>query len=106
MAAGLTVATTAGAHNHDLVKGLGAKYVFEHKSPHVVEEVLKVLKEGDLVVDCISSPATQATCMEIVSRLGGGKLPVLRWPEASKYDNVDMVFGTFHSIRRFSIVLC
>ncbi|GFF54905.1 hypothetical protein IFM46972_10137 [Aspergillus udagawae] len=92
VATGLTVVTTAGAQNHDLVTSLGAKHVIDYKSPTVIEEVLKVLNTGDLVVDCISTPATQVICVEIVHKLGGGKLPVLRWPEASKYDDVEMIF--------------
>ncbi|KAJ6078831.1 hypothetical protein N7467_008584 [Penicillium canescens] len=51
VAAGLTVVTTAGAQNHDLVTSLGAKHVIDYNSPTVIEEVLKVLKTGDLVVD-------------------------------------------------------
>lgn len=101
MAAGLTVATTASAPNHDLVKSLGAKYIFDHKDLHVIKDILKVLKVGDVVVDCISSKDTQETCIEIVSKLGGGKLPVLRWPEASKHDDVEMIFGESHSIQQF-----
>lgn len=53
MAAGLIVATTAGSHNHDLVKSLGATYVFDHKDPNVVDQILKVLKPGDVVFDSI-----------------------------------------------------
>lgn len=93
MAAGLTVVTTAGAQNHDLVKSLGAKHVIDYKSPNVIEDILKVLKTGDLVIDCISIPATQVICTEIVHKLGGGTLPALRWPETSKYDDVEMIFG-------------
>ncbi|PKX88369.1 zinc-binding alcohol dehydrogenase family protein [Aspergillus novofumigatus IBT 16806] len=92
VAAGLTVVTTARAENHDLVKRLGAKHVFDYKSLTVIEDILKVLKKGDLVMDCISVPTTQVICTEIVHTLGGGKLPALRWPEASKYDDVEIIF--------------
>ncbi|KAF7166400.1 hypothetical protein CNMCM5623_000088 [Aspergillus felis] len=92
VAAGLTVVTTAGAQNHNMVKSLGAKHVFDYKSPTVIEDILKVLKKGDLVMDCISIPTTQVICTEILHTLGGGKLPALRWPEASKYDDVGIIF--------------
>ena len=101
----MTVVTTAGAHNHDLVTGLGAKHAIDYKSLTVIEDVLKVLKTGDLVVDCISTPATQVICTDIVHRLGGGKLPALRWPEASNYDDVEMIFGMFYSIRKLRCLL-
>ncbi|KAH9205533.1 zinc-binding oxidoreductase-like protein CipB [Leptodontidium sp. 2 PMI_412] len=92
VAAGFNAVTTAGAHNHNLVKSLGAKHAIDHKSATAVEDVLKLLKRGDLVMDCISSSDTQAKCSEIVHRLGGGKLPVLRWPEVNECSDVEMVF--------------
>jgi D-arabinose 1-dehydrogenase-like Zn-dependent alcohol dehydrogenase len=105
VAAGLTVVTTAGVQNHDLVKSLGAKHVFDYKSQTVIEDILKVLKKGDLVMDCISVPTTQVICTEIVHTLGGGKLPALRWPEASKYDDVEIIFGMFRSVQKVCYLL-
>lgn len=90
VAAGLTVATTAGTANHDLVKSLGATYAFDHKSPTVIADILKVLKQGDAVFDCISSPDTQKACAELGSKLGGGRVPCLLWPLSTEYDNVEM----------------
>ncbi|KAH7371475.1 zinc-binding oxidoreductase-like protein CipB [Cadophora sp. MPI-SDFR-AT-0126] len=92
VAAGLTVVTTAGKQNYDLVRSLGATHVIDYKTSTVIEDVLKFLKTGDVVMDCISIPATQIICTEIVHKLGGGKLPALRWPEASKYDDVEIMF--------------
>jgi NADPH:quinone reductase-like Zn-dependent oxidoreductase len=100
VAAGLTVATTAGVHNHEFVKSLGATYVFDHKDPDVVDQVLKVLKPGDAVFDCIGEGIAQKPCAEIVSKLGGGKLASLLWPLPCEYDNVKIVSGM---LRRTSL---
>jgi NADPH:quinone reductase-like Zn-dependent oxidoreductase len=93
VAAGLTVATTAGASNHDFVKSLGATFAFDHKDPDVVDQTLKVLKPGDSVLDCIGDPVAQKPCTEIVSKLGGGKLACVLWPLECDYDNVEVVTG-------------
>lgn len=59
-AAGLTVITTASAHNHEFVKSLGANAVFDYKSPTVVEDVARKLANTDFVgvFDAISEPPT------------------------------------------------
>lgn len=88
IAAGWAVATTAGANNHDFVKSLGATYAFDHNDPDVVEQILKVLKPGDGVLDCIGSAVTQETCAEVVSKLGGGTLAAVLPPAGCEYDNV------------------
>ncbi|KAG9231562.1 zinc-binding oxidoreductase-like protein CipB [Amylocarpus encephaloides] len=92
VAAGYTVATTAGVQNHDLVRSLGAAYVVDHKDPNAIQEILKVLKQNDLVLDSISAPNTQVACSEILGKIGGGKLACLLWPEKTKFDNVEIVF--------------
>lgn len=94
VAAGLTVATTAGARNHDFVKSLGATYAFDHNDADVIDQILKVLKPGDYVFDCIGEGSTQTPCAEIVSKLGGGKLADVLWPLPHEYDNVETVTGT------------
>ena len=91
----MTVSKTAILHNFDFVKSLGATYAFEHNSPTVVTDILKVLKKGDLVFDCISSATTQATCVEIVHKLGGGKLACLLLPQASAYEDVEVVISNY-----------
>jgi NADPH:quinone reductase-like Zn-dependent oxidoreductase len=96
VAGGLTVITTASPRNFDLVKSLGAAQTFDHSSPTVGADILKVMKKGDLVFDCISSDTTQVTCAEIVHQLGGGKLAVLLPPNPSHYEDVDIAMGTFH----------
>jgi NADPH:quinone reductase-like Zn-dependent oxidoreductase len=93
--AGYTVATTAGAHNHAYVKSLGATYCFGHKDPKVVDNIAKLLKAGDVVFDSIGEESSQKAAQEVVSRVGGGKLPTVLWPLPTEYDNVEPVLGTF-----------
>lgn len=92
-AAGLEVITTAGSANHDLVKRLGASHIFDHKDPGTVDKICGLLKPGDFVVDCISSEDTQSKCVEILSRIGGGRLPIMLSPSGSVPEEVERVFG-------------
>lgn len=96
VASGLTVVTTASEANHALLKSLGAAQVFNYRSPNIVDDLVSILGEGDFVVDCISSPETQALCGEILGRIGGGKLPVMRSPQRNFPDNVNAAFGRFN----------
>ncbi|TAQ87226.1 hypothetical protein B7494_g4450 [Chlorociboria aeruginascens] len=98
VASGFTVATTAGKANHDYVKNLGASIVFDHKDAGVVQNIIKLFSEecnvgskaGDVyVLDSIGDKETQAACAEIVSALGGGKLPINLWPIGPFPNNVD-----------------
>lgn len=93
VAAGLTVFTTAGKANFEYVKSLGASQVFDHKDPNVVEEISKNMQPGDYVVDCIGSKETQVACGEILGKIGGGKLPILLYPQGPFPDNVQGVVG-------------
>lgn len=70
-AAGLTVITTASAHNHELVKSLGANAVFDYKSPTVVADVASALANTDFVgvFDAISEPPTFEMVCAILDQL-------------------------------------
>lgn len=89
VAAGYEVATTASPTNFEYVKALGASHALDHRDPNVVEEALKVLKPGDYVFDCIASAETIKPCAELLSKIGGGKLPILNPPEQSFPENVE-----------------
>ena len=88
VASGLEVITTASSANHEYVKSLGASYAFDYKDPKTVDQITDLLKPGDYIVDCISSKETQTTCGEILQKIGGGKLPVVDYPEGTFPDNV------------------
>ena len=87
-ASGLRVITTASKANFDYVKGLGASEAFDYRAPDIVEQLKTALKEGDLVFDCISTPDAQKACAEVLSFIGGGKLPIVLIPEQGLPGNV------------------
>jgi NADPH:quinone reductase-like Zn-dependent oxidoreductase len=82
VASGLTVVSTGSSRNHDYIKSLGAKYVFDYNSSSVVDDVLKALKEGEFsgVFDAVSSADTVKTCAKIAEALGGGKIATVLPP--------------------------
>jgi NADPH:quinone reductase-like Zn-dependent oxidoreductase len=95
VAAGLRVITTASESNFEYVRSLGASQVFDHRDPDAADQIKKVLKEGDCVVDCISTSETQETCGKILGTIGGGALPLMLWPQADFPDNVQPCLGKF-----------
>lgn len=74
-AAGFEVATTASSHNHALVTGLGAKYVFDHTKSSVVDDIVDALKGVEFAgaFDAISHDDTIKHSAQVASRLGGHK---------------------------------
>ncbi|PYH32172.1 zinc-binding alcohol dehydrogenase family protein [Aspergillus neoniger CBS 115656] len=71
VAAGLTVITTASAHNHKLVKSLGATAVFDYKSPTVVDDVVNALTNTEFigVYDAVSEPASLEMVRAVLDQL-------------------------------------
>lgn len=98
VASGLTVATTASTANHDYVRSLGATYVFDYSNPDVVQEILKILKPGEPVFDCIGDKECQTVCAEIVSKLGGGKFASSLWPVSTGYEDAKGELGMCTSV--------
>jgi NADPH:quinone reductase-like Zn-dependent oxidoreductase len=94
-AAGCSVATTASSANFEYVKSLGASHIFDRRNPKIVDELLKILKPGDLIVDCIGTKESQVACGEILGKIGGGKLPILNPPQVQFPDNVEANFGMY-----------
>lgn len=70
--AGYEVAATAGVHNHQYVKDLGADYVFDHKAADVESHIISALKGKAFAgAFCpIMDPSAIATCARIASQLG------------------------------------
>jgi NADPH:quinone reductase-like Zn-dependent oxidoreductase len=75
IASGYEVAATAGAHNFDYVKDLGAKYVFDHRKDEVEKDILKTLQEKDFGGAFVSAmdPATVVKIAKLADQLGGHK---------------------------------
>ncbi len=75
---GFEVFAVASPPHHAYLKTLGAKAVFDYRSPDVVAEVAKAAKdigtEVKLAFDAISEHVTFQTCAEILDKFGGGKL--------------------------------
>ncbi|KAF7959520.1 hypothetical protein EAE96_001136 [Botrytis aclada] len=89
-AAGYTVATTASTQNHDFVKSIGATHAFDHKSPTVIQDILKILQTGDAIFDCIAEANTQQACAQIAHEIGASKFAALLPPVPNEY-NVEPV---------------
>jgi NADPH:quinone reductase-like Zn-dependent oxidoreductase len=105
VAAGLRTISTASKANFDYVKNLGASEVFDHRDPEAVEHIKNLLRGGDLVIDCISTPETQEICAKILSAIGGGVLPVLQQPQANTPENVQAVLGKSQCIHFCPLLL-
>lgn len=73
------------------MKSLGATYAFDHNDRDVVDQILKILKPGDAVLDCIATAATQKSCVQVMSKLGGGTMAAVLPPAGSEDDNVKIV---------------
>ena len=73
--AGFDVATTAGTHNLDYCKTLGAKYVFDHTKDSVVEDITTALTGVEFggAFCAIMLPDVIQKCAQIASKLGGHK---------------------------------
>ncbi len=77
-ALGFEVFAVASPQHHAYLKTLGAKAVFDYRSPGVVAEIVNAAKdvgtEVKLAFDAISEHGTFKTCAEILDKSGGGKL--------------------------------
>ena len=87
-AAGYEVAATAGAHNQDYCKSLGADYVFDYKSETLVEDVIKTLKGKEFagVFDAVMGEETYIKSAEICVGLGGKQMVASVLPTTMPYE--------------------
>lgn len=88
-AIGFDVFAVASPQHHAYIKTLGAKFVFDYRSAHVVTEMVDAAKEAGIEIklafDAISDPGTIQTCLEVLDKFGGGKLCLtLFMPEGLK----------------------
>lgn len=95
VAAGLTVITTASAHNHKLVKSLGATAVFDYKSPTVVDDVVNALTNTEFigVYDAISEPTSLEMVRAVLDQLNADVKTICVIP----YDNPTERFAPIFS---------
>lgn len=49
VASGLDVIATASSSNHAFIRSIGAREVFDYKSPSVIEDIVAILKYSELV---------------------------------------------------------
>lgn len=79
-ALGFDVFAVASPMHHAYVETLGAKFVFDYKSPGAIAEIISAAAEAGielkLAFDAISENGTSQICAEILDKLGGGKLCV------------------------------
>ncbi|KAF9631065.1 hypothetical protein BFW01_g1927 [Lasiodiplodia theobromae] len=70
-ASGATIITTASPANHEFVKSLGADFVFDYRSPTVVEDIANTLNETDFVgvYDAIGEDPSFDAVSAILDRL-------------------------------------
>lgn len=115
-AAGYEVAATASEKNAEYLKSLGAKYVFDYKSPTVGDEIADALKGTGFAgaFDTVSTFAKDAVvkCADVASRLGGNKfvatvLPPGNVNNLSLPDGLpeDVKFGFSRSLSKFLRIL-
>ncbi|KAK3725941.1 hypothetical protein LTR37_000089 [Vermiconidia calcicola] len=87
-AAGFEVAATAGAHNLEYCKSIGADYAFDYKTDTLVEDVVAALKGKDSagVFNAVMGEETYIKCAEIASQLGGTQIMSSVLPPNMPYD--------------------
>lgn len=75
---GLKVITTASPANAQYLKSLGADFVFDYRSPDLIDDVRKAASgEIDFVWDCRPSDESAALCAKVLSTNGNAKYNTL-----------------------------
>ena len=83
VAAGYEVITTASPHNFEFVRELGARQVFDYRSPTVVADIIAAL-EGHPLAGAIAIGTTSApACVRIVAACPGNKFVAIATPPVS-----------------------
>jgi NADPH:quinone reductase-like Zn-dependent oxidoreductase len=105
IASGAAVVATASSKNFDYVKGLVPKHkrseivLVDHSDPQAVEKIIEVVqkfqaqgKEFRGAFDLIHGDALPKV-VEIRSKLGGGDVPTVMWPQGEFPENVKVNLG-------------
>lgn len=69
---GMEVVTTCSRKHHDLVKSLGATYVFDYNDDNVVDEIKRAAPELHYVFDTIGKETTSQLASQAIHSSGGG----------------------------------
>ncbi|EZG68159.1 zinc-binding dehydrogenase superfamily oxidoreductase [Gregarina niphandrodes] len=90
VAAGYEVISTASPHNFEYVKNLGAAQVLDYKSPTIVEDLVKILKNKTFAgtMECIGGDTATPVCMDVVRQLNGVKFVALTRGDPSQYPDI------------------
>ena len=81
--AGATVIATASKDNHELLKSLGAKHIFNYKDADVIEKIKSVSNGGvSFGVDCVSEAKTVGQCCK--AYVPNGKIGLILPVDKSK----------------------
>ncbi|KAI8711367.1 PKS-ER domain-containing protein [Fusarium sp. LHS14.1] len=102
-ASGVTVVTTASPANHKFVNRLGASAAFDYKSPTVVDDIAKALKETEFigVYDAIGADSSFDAVSDILDRLDKS-VPVASVLPSSK--STERFKPTYGMVVAFAIV--
>ena len=97
VASGVTVVTTASSANHELMKSLGADYVFDYRSSTVVQDIVRVVENADFagIYDAIGEESSFNAESEILDQLKK-KVPVASvLPSSKSTDLFNPVYGEY-----------
>eukprot|EP01116_Phalansterium_solitarium_P020193 TRINITY_DN5891_c0_g1_i1.p1 TRINITY_DN5891_c0_g1~~TRINITY_DN5891_c0_g1_i1.p1 ORF type:complete len:340 (-),score=140.96 TRINITY_DN5891_c0_g1_i1:132-1151(-) len=82
---GLKVFTTASKQNHELLKSLGADFIFDYHDADVVDQIKKASGDSiEVALDCVSEDQTLAQTADSLSTAKGGRIDVILAPDWSK----------------------
>jgi NADPH:quinone reductase-like Zn-dependent oxidoreductase len=77
VAAGYEVFTTASPHNFDYVKSLGARQVFDYRSPTLAKEVIAAMKGKTTAGALAIATGSAGLCLDVVHACPGDKFVAL-----------------------------
>ena len=96
---GLQVVATASPQNFDLLKSFGAKYVFDYKSPTVIEDISKITS-GRLqyIYDCHATEGSTQKAAQCLPGAGGKVVTLLYIDESTLGKNVQVLVPLLYKI--------
>jgi hypothetical protein len=95
---GLTVTTTCGAHNFELVKSYGADAVFDYNDPECGAQIRDFSNDNIMhVLDTISDESSAKICADAMSSRGGSYTSILaiEFPRSDCKTDLVMAYSAF-----------